>query len=128
MRYSQPNLYPIQRGSNTVAAVFSVLNPRRWHKGGALNLAGQQLQTSFSPWPFIEDGAQSLAIEPETESVFLGKLRDLCLSIFLVWRPETLQFVLVNSAMLPLANLQFVLDSARKCLHTGLTNVMGERP
>ena len=36
MRYSQPNLDPILRGSNTVAAVLSVLNPRRWHKRGAL--------------------------------------------------------------------------------------------
>ena len=126
VRYSQPNLYPILRGSNTVAAVLSLLNPRRWHKGGALNLAGQQLQTSLSPWPFVEDGAQSLAIEPQTESVFLRKLGHLCLSIFVVWRPETLQFVLVNSAMLPLANLQFVLDSARKRLHTGVPNVRGE--
>jgi hypothetical protein len=90
------------------------------------NLTGQKLRTSFSPWPFIEDGAQSLVIEPQTESVFLRKLGDLCLSIFLVWRPETLQFVLVNSAMLPSANLQFVLDSARKRLHIGLTNVLGE--
>ena len=126
VRYSQPNLYPIQRGSNTVAAVFSVLNPRWWHRGSRSNLAGQELQTSFSPWPFIEDGTQSLAIEPQTESVFLGKLRDLCLSICLVWRPETFQFVLVNSAVLPFANLQFAFDSARKRLHTGVPNVRGE--
>ncbi len=81
---------------------------------------------SFSSRPFVEDGAQSLAIEPQTESVFLRKLRDLCLSIFFVWRPETFQFVLVNGAVLPFANLQFVLDSARKRLHTGVPNVRGE--
>src|SRR5260370_33255353 len=103
MRYSQPNLYTIQRRLNTVIAVFSVLNPRRWHSGPRSNLTGQELQTSLSPRPLVEDGAQSLAIEPQTESVFRRKLRDLCLSIFLVWRPETFQFVLVNSAVLPIA-------------------------
>jgi hypothetical protein len=30
--------------------------------------------------------------------VFLRKLRDLCLSMFLVQRPEALQFMLVNGA------------------------------
>src|SRR6266487_634916 len=76
-------------------------------QGGALNLAGQQLQTSLSPWPFVEDGAQSLAIEPQTESVFLRKLGVLCLAIFVVNRPEAFQFVLVNSAVSQLANLAF---------------------
>ena len=72
---------------------------------------------------FAKDGAQSLAIKLETESIFHRKLRDLCLSIFLVWRPEAFQFVLVNSAVLPFANLQFVLDSARKRLHIAPLNV-----
>src|SRR6266496_2364090 len=61
VRYSQPHLDPILRGSNTVAAVLSLLNPRRWHRWARSNVTGQQLQTSFSPWPFVEDGAQSLA-------------------------------------------------------------------
>jgi hypothetical protein len=48
------------------------------------NLAGKELETS--PWsrPLIEDGAQSLAVKTETESVFLRKLAYLCFSLFLV--------------------------------------------
>jgi hypothetical protein len=53
--------------------------------------------------PFIEDGTQSLAIESETESVFLCKLRDLSFPIFLVHRPQSFQVLLVNRAVLPLA-------------------------
>jgi hypothetical protein len=47
----------------------------------------------------------------------ISKLRDLCLSIFRVKWPEASQFTLINSAMLPFANLQFAVDSVRKCLH-----------
>ena len=65
----------------------------------------------------VEDCAESLAIERQSEAVFLRKLGDLCLSVFLVKRPEASQFTLVNNAMLPFANLQFAVDLARKCLH-----------
>jgi hypothetical protein len=36
-----------------------------------------------------------------------------------------LQFILVNSAVPPVADLQLALDSARKRLHTGVRNVWG---
>jgi hypothetical protein len=77
----------------------------------------QELQTSLWSRPFVEDCPQSLPIEPQPEAVFLRKLRDLCLSIFLVKWPEASQFRLVNNAMLPFANLQFAVDLARKCFH-----------
>jgi hypothetical protein len=66
--------------------------------------------------PFIEDGAQSLAIESETESVFLCKLRDLCFPIFLVHRPQPFQVLLVNRAVLPLA-MHLAFDLSRKRFH-----------
>ena len=81
--------------------------------------------------PFIEDGAQSLAIESETESVFLCKSRDFCFPIFLVHRPQPFQVLLVNRAVLPLAmhpafdlsrerfhrfNIEFILRLQRRCL------------
>jgi hypothetical protein len=66
--------------------------------------------------PFIEDGAQSLAIESETESVFLCKLGDLCFPIFLVRRPQPLQVLLVNRAVLPLA-MHLAFDLSRERFH-----------
>jgi hypothetical protein len=66
--------------------------------------------------PFIEDGAQSLAIESETESVFLCKLADLCFPIFLVRRPQPLQVLLVNRAVLPLA-MHLAFDLSRERFH-----------
>ena len=70
---------------------------------------------------FVEDGEQSLSVEPQTESVFLRKLRDLCLSMFLVQRPEAFQFMLVNgrarNIVSPFANLQLVFDAARERFH-----------
>jgi hypothetical protein len=42
VRYSQPNLYPIQRESNTVAAVFS-LESSSGAQGARSNLTGQQI-------------------------------------------------------------------------------------
>jgi hypothetical protein len=79
--------------------------------------ASTELQTSLWSRPFVEDCAHSLTIEPQPEAVFLRKLRDLCLSIFLVKWPEARQFTLVNNTMLPFANVQFAVDLARKCLH-----------
>jgi hypothetical protein len=46
--------------------------------------------------------------------MLLRKLRYLRLSIFLIYRPEPDQFILVNSAVRPFAKLQFALDFARK--------------
>jgi hypothetical protein len=63
--------------------------------------------------PFIEDGAQSLAIESETESIFLCKLCDLCFPIFLVRRPQPFQVLLVNRAVLPLAAMHVAFDLSR---------------
>ena len=65
---------------------------------------------------FIEDGAQSLAIESETESIFLCKLGDLCFPIFLVRWPQPFQVLLVNRAMLPLA-MHLAFDLSRHRFH-----------
>ena len=51
--------------------------------------------------PFLEYGAHSPAIEPQMEPVFRCKLGDLFFSIFLVYRPNALQVLLVNQAVLP---------------------------
>jgi hypothetical protein len=63
---------------------------------------------------FIENHAQPLAVEPHTESVVLRELRNLSLSIFLAWRPEPFQLILINSAVLPFATLQFAVEEVRK--------------
>ena len=55
------------------------------------------------PRPFVEESAQSLLIEPETESVFLRKFRDLFFSILLVSRPDAFQVLFVNHAVPPFA-------------------------
>src|SRR5262249_7721855 len=47
---------------------------------------------------FLEDGASSLYIEPQTKSVFLRKLGDLFLSMFLVYRPNPSQVLAANHA------------------------------
>ena len=67
--------------------------------------------------PFIEEGAQSLTIESETEFVFLCKLRDLCFPIFLVRRPQPLQVLLVNRAVHPLAAMHLAFDLSRERFH-----------
>ena len=59
------------------------------------------LDASLLLRPFIEDGAHSLAIEPQMKPVFRRKLGDLFLSIFLVYRPNASQVLLVNQAVLP---------------------------
>ena len=45
--------------------------------------------------------------------MFVGKLRDFRLSIFLIQRPKSLQFILINSMVIPFTTLQFVFDVAR---------------
>jgi hypothetical protein len=59
VRCSQPNLYPIQRGSNSVVAVFSALDARRWHRALRSNLTRQELQMSFSPRGYLPKMAHS---------------------------------------------------------------------
>jgi hypothetical protein len=59
------------------------------------------LDASLLRWPFVEYCAHSLSIEPQTESIFLRKLRDFFFSIFLVYGPNAFQVVLVNQAVLP---------------------------
>ena len=61
------------------------------------------LDASFLLRPFLEYGTHSLAIEPQTEPVFRSKLGDLFFSIFLVYRPNAFQVLLVNQAVLPYA-------------------------
>jgi hypothetical protein len=65
-------------------AIPVVLMSSTGMKGECPNLAGKKLQRSLWSRPFVEDCAQSLVIEPETETVFLRELRDFCLSIFFV--------------------------------------------
>ena len=61
------------------------------------------LDASLLLRPFVEYGVHSLAIEPQTEPVFPRKLGDLFFSIFLVYRPNAFQVLLVNQAVLPYA-------------------------
>src|SRR5437899_13025243 len=68
---------------------------------------------------FAEDGAQSLAVIQESESIFHCKTGDLCFALFLLQRPEALQFTLINSTVLPFAALQFVFDLMRERFHIG---------
>ena len=61
------------------------------------------LDASLLLRPFLEYGAHSLAIKPQTEPVFRRKLGDLFFSIFLVHRANGFQVLLVNQAVLPYA-------------------------
>jgi len=74
---------------------------------------------SFAIWPrpFVEDGAHSLAVEPQTESIFLRKLGDFCLSVFLVQWPDAFQVSLVNSAMRPRFAMHLAFDLFRERFH-----------
>src|SRR5215469_1600075 len=64
-----------------------------------------------------EDGAQLVPIESQSKSVFFRKSRDLYLSVFVIERPDPLQFTLVSGVVLPLADLQFAFDSGRERFH-----------
>jgi hypothetical protein len=61
---------------------------RRYHslKSPLCSCVSITLPASFAIWPrpFVEDGAHPLAVEPQTKSIFLRKLGDFCLSVFLV--------------------------------------------
>jgi len=61
------------------------------------------LDASLLLRPFLEYGAHSLAIEPQMKPVFRSKLGDPFFSIFLVYRPNAFQVLLVNQAVLPYA-------------------------
>jgi hypothetical protein len=49
--------------------------------------------------PFVENGANSLAIEPQTESILRCKSRNLYLPIFVIQWPKAFQVLLVNRAV-----------------------------
>ena len=66
--------------------------------------------------PFVENGAHSFAIEPQTESILRCKLRYLCLPIFLIQWPKAFQVLLENRAVLPLA-MHPVFDLFRQRFH-----------
>ena len=60
----------------------------------------------MSAWrPFVEDRAHSHPVEPETESILVRELSDLCFALRLVERPDAYQLMLVNRVMLPFASL-----------------------
>jgi hypothetical protein len=61
---------------------------------------------NLMPRPPVEDGAQSLSIESQTEAVPFSKFRNLCFSLFCIEWPETLQLLLVYSAVMPCRFLQ----------------------
>jgi hypothetical protein len=76
-----------QKRARSDASTSSSLSAKR-QKGQAENLAKKVpkicsvLRTASAP--FVENGAQSLAVKPETESVFLRKLSDFCFPLRLV--------------------------------------------
>src|SRR4029453_12518919 len=89
---------------------YSLRNHKR-AVGGRLFLALPRLSLRG---PFVENGAHSFAIEPQTESILRCKLRNLCLPIFLIQWPKAFQVPLVNRAVLPLAvHLAFDLPRQR---------------
>jgi hypothetical protein len=69
------------------------------------------------PRPLVEDGAHSLVVESQSESVLFGKFRHVCFSMFCMQRPQTLQFFLVHSAVLPCPVLQFSFNSLCEHFH-----------
>ncbi len=86
-------------------------------QGSVLIWREKELETS--PWsrPLVKDSAQSLAVKTKTKSVFLCKKAHLCFSVFLVYRAEAFQLILVNSTVSRFAKAQFALDSTREHFH-----------
>ena len=68
-------------------------------------------------WRFVENGAHSLAIEPQTESILRCKLRNLCLPIFLIQWPKAFQVLIVNRAVPPLLAMHPLFDLSRQRFH-----------
>jgi hypothetical protein len=66
---------------------------------------------------FVENGAHSFAIEPQTESILRCKLRDLCFPISLIQWPKACQVLLVNRAVAPLLAMHPLFDLSRQRFH-----------
>ena len=68
----------------------------------------------------LENGAKSLFVKTQCESVLLRKLSDLLFSIYVAYWPEALQVGLVNSTMPMLGSFGFQLmpNPFRKRFHT----------
>ena len=76
---------------------------------------GCLLETPLAvPGPLVEDRAESLLVKTHPESELVRKLCDLYLAVFLLKRPEPLQFFLVNGAVFPFAGLQLAFDVGGK--------------
>jgi hypothetical protein len=63
----------------------------------------------------IKDCAQAVTIKAKTETMVLGKLRDLLFAPFSVLRPDAAEFIFVNSAVL--RGLQLLLDLSYELPH-----------
>ena len=83
-----------------------------WQKGEAESLA--QETALAVPRPLVEDRAESLLVKAHPESELVRKLCDHSLAVFLLRRPEPLQFFLVNGAVFPFADLQLAFDVGSK--------------
>ena len=66
---------------------------------------------------FVKNRAETIMIMTKTPPMILSKSRDLCFPAFAVVRPDAIQFVLVNSAVL--GCLQLLLDPMHKFPHRG---------
>ena len=53
-------------------------------ESSARNLAGKNYKLRLKSRPFVEDGAHSPPVEPETESILVRELSDLCFALRLV--------------------------------------------
>jgi hypothetical protein len=64
---------------------------------------------------FVKNRAETIVIITKTPPMILSKSRDLCFPAFAVVRPNAIQVVLVNSAVL--GCLQLLLDPMQKFPH-----------
>jgi hypothetical protein len=86
---------------------------------GGMLVRFNHVTASFVIWrrPFVEDGAHSLLVKPQPESVFLRKFGDFCLSVFLVQGPDAFEVPVVNSAMLPRFAMHLAFNLSRERFH-----------
>lgn len=70
---------------------------------------------------FVENGAKTLFVESQPQTVFLGKLGDDCFATIDRGRPEPGQIRFVNRAMI--CRFQFFNNPTREYFHTGLPNL-----
>src|SRR5215831_7208625 len=70
---------------------------------------------------FLKDCAQSLFVIGQSKAVLPGKLLDLCLAVFFSYRPDALQFLLVDSAVPQIVTLELQLtpDKPGENFHEG---------